>query len=167
MSNNCTLNCTGVSNNEELRDVDHCGEETAKRNHQPHVCWSLVQSWEFIRPRNYVEEDDSSKGCLVEEELEAVDFVFSLVGAYPHGVDATNCHTTQCDKDAETANSFNRYASYGGRFLIVVGDERDAEAHGNEGVGCCSGDGFLVENEIYDSDARSEEDAGNLVEGNC
>lgn len=167
MSNNRTLNRTGISNDEELRDVDHGGEETAERDHQPHVCWCLVQSWEFIRPRNYVEEDDSSKGCLVEEELEAVDFVFSLVGAYPDGVDATNCHTAQRDKDAETANSFNWYASYGSRFLIVIGDECDAEAHGNEGVGCCSWDGFLVENEIYNSDARSEKDAGNLVEGNC
>ena len=120
VSDNRTLNRAGVSNDEELRDVDHGGEETAKRNHQPHVCWCLVQSWEFVRPWDHVEEDDSAEGSLVEEELEAVDFVFSLVGAYPDGVDAADSHTAQREKDAETANSLNRGASYGSGFLVVV-----------------------------------------------
>ena len=120
MSDNRALNRAGVSNDEELRDVDHGGEETAERNHQPHVCWCLIQSWEFVRPWDYVEEDDSAKWRLVEEELEAIDFVFSLVGAYPNGVDAADSHTAQREKDAETANSFDRGPSYGSGFLVVV-----------------------------------------------
>ncbi len=120
MSDNRTLNRAGVSNDEELRDVDHCGEEAAERDHQPHICWCLVQSWEFVRPRDHVEEDDRAEGRLVEEELEAVDFVFSLVGPYPDGVDAADSHTSQREKDAERADSLDRGAGYGSGFLVVV-----------------------------------------------
>ena len=120
MSDYRTLNRASVSDDEELRDVDHRGEETAKCNHQPYICWCLVQSWEFVRPWHHVEEDDRAERRLVEEELEAVDFVFSLVGAYPDGVDATNSHTCQRDKDAETADSLDWCASYGSGFLVVV-----------------------------------------------
>ena len=120
MSDNRAFNRASVSNNEELRNVDHCGKETAECNHQPHICWCFVQGWEFVRPWDYIEEDDSAEGRLVEEELEAVDVVFSLIGAYPDGVDAADSHTYQRDKDAETANSFDWGASYGSGFLVVV-----------------------------------------------
>ena len=120
MPDNRALNRASVSNDEELRDVDHRGEETAKCNHQPYVRWCLVQSWEFVRPWDHVEEDDRAEGRLIEEKLEAVDFIFSLVGAYPDGVDATDSHTPQRDKDAETANSLDWCASYGSGFLVVV-----------------------------------------------
>ena len=120
MADNRALNRASISNDEELRDIDHCGQKAAECNHQPHICWSFVQGWEFVRPGDHVEEDDGAEGRLVEEELEAIDFVFSLVGAYPDGVYATDSHTYQRDKDAETANSLDWCASYGSGFLVVV-----------------------------------------------
>ena len=126
----------------------------------------MVQIAEFIGPGDGVQEDDGAEGGLVVEELEAVDFVFALVGSYPDGVDAAYANGAEGEEYAEAVDCFDWFAGHWGWFLVVQGDEGDAEAHGDERVGGCAGYVFLVE-EVYDGDAGGQEDSGDLVEGDC
>ena len=60
MSDDCAFERSGATDDEELREVDQRSEETAKEDHPPHVCGSLVQWGEFIGPGDDVQEKDAS-----------------------------------------------------------------------------------------------------------
>ena len=165
MSDNCALDSARTSNDEELRYVDHRGQETAEEDHQPHIRWRFSKIWESVRPGHSVEKQDTTQRCLVVEKLEAVDFVFALVSPDPDGVDARNGDGAESHQDTKQTSALD-WASWWWRWLhVIVRDERDTEAHGDQAVGGQSRDTLFVDEEVDDSNGGGKEDSSDLVEG--
>ena len=104
---------------------------------------------------------------MVEQKLEPVHLVFSLIGANPDCVDSTDSDASDREKDAQSAHSLDWRTWIWSFLLVVIGDQADSETHRDQSVDCHSRDGFLVEEEVDDCDNGGQQDSSDLVEGNC
>lgn len=90
MPHNCTADGARAGNDEELGKVDECRQSAAEENHHPFVYRRCLNGGEFVGPGDEDHEHDTANRGLVEEELEAVHLVFTLVGRDPDGVDGAD-----------------------------------------------------------------------------
>jgi len=120
MSHHRTLDGSGSTNDEKLRQVDHCGQETAQEDHPPRIHRGFSQIWKFVRPWDSVEKNDTTKWCLVEQELESVRLVFSLVCTDPDRVDTANEDTDDCNDNAQSVCGLDGCSSHRGGLLVVI-----------------------------------------------
>lgn len=95
MSHDRTAHGASARDDEELRKVDERSKAAAEQDHHPLIRWGRLNGREFIRPRNEKHEHYAAYGCLVEEKLEAIHFVFALVGRDPDCVDGANEDTCE------------------------------------------------------------------------
>ncbi len=163
MPHNCTADGARARDDEELGKVDERRQSAAEEDHHPFVDGCRPNGREFVGPGDQHHEHDASDGGLVEEELEAVHFVFALVGRNPNGVDGA-------DEDARERKEYAEHARLFGfrvvcRLRFVIGDDEDAQTHGQQGVSGVAGDGFLVEEVVDEGHHGGEEDPRDLVKG--
>lgn len=163
MAHDCTADRSCPCDDEELREVDQSRQSTAEHYQRPPVDWYGLEGWQSVNPRNEDQKHDTAYWCLVEEKLEPVHLVLSLVRGDPDGVDGADEHTRQRQENTQHAGLLRLRMMRGFRF--VVGDDKHPQAHRYERICRVSRDGFLVEEEIDEGDHRGEEDAGDLVEG--
>lgn len=79
---------------------------------------------QFVRPRDHDRQHRAADGGLVEEQLEAVQVVLSLVRRDPDGVDGADEDARQREEDAEQVGLLGFRVA--GGFGLVVGDDEDA-----------------------------------------
>lgn len=118
----------GAGDDEELREIDEGREGAAEENHHPLGPGHCVEGGQLVRPRDHDHQHRAANGRLVEEQLEAVQVVLALVRRDPDGVDGADEDARQREEDAEQVGLLGFRVACG--LGLVVGDDEDAQAHG-------------------------------------
>lgn len=139
------------------------GKSTHDQDEDPAWQSDLGPDGKPVDEGDEVEEHKGGDGRLVVQELHAGHVELAVVAPDPDSVQGRGEDAGKGKDDPQQGRGLDR--GIGGRARVVVGNDTNAGAGGDQGQDGPEGQGGAVEDEVHEGDGRGEEDTGDLVKG--
>lgn len=156
---------TSLLDDDELRDVDGRGEQTADQHHRPRAELHAEPDGAVVAEGDHVEHNTYADGGLVQQQLPAIAAELLVEGLDPDGVDGRGANAGQREEDTDRRRLLRLRLP--GRVGVEVRHDGDAEANRNQRETGLKRQRLTVEDEVEEGAGRGQQDPRDLVELNA